>query len=362
MMDFTISIFNDYFVDGKTVINSLKAAYLYADKVKVYDTADPKFIGLDSTARKEFTMHDYAELLEKWLAWVILLDDDNYFASCSNSDWTSAKRIALQANLDYAKMHSKYVEPAKMARWLYERQYYSDSWDKFLNQERIEYITPTIDIRKADEHINHRQFFQFEKDYLIADGFKTINGKTIMSSYQGSKIPSLCIPSYLSDYAISTLPGFEEASFDEIIDIRKELDRYIIPYRAAILKMADEVKEIPYTESSKQECMIIYLRDIQPQIDTINYAIRDNNMFKNIAKNVFADQKTWAGIGALITAFASGGELAEAIGIGAAFALGGTAISKGIVDAVEASKKIKANEMFFLYEAGKKVKKGKTIQ
>ena len=86
--------------------------------------------------------------------------------------------------------------------------------------------------------------------------------------------------------------------------------------------------------------MIIYLRDIQLHIDTINYAIRDNNVFKNIAKNDFADQKTWAAIGPLITAFASGGELAEAIGIGVAFALGGTAISKGIVDAIEASKKI----------------------
>lgn len=64
-------------------------------------------------------------------------------------------------------------------------------------------------------------------------------------------------------------------------------------------------------------------------------------MFKNIAKNDFADQKTWAAIGPLITAFASGGELVEAIGIGVAFALGGTAISKGIADAIEASKKFK---------------------
>jgi hypothetical protein len=31
-------------------------------------------------------------------------------------------------------------------------------------------------------------------------------------------------------------------------------------------------------------------------------------------------------------------------------------VSKGIIDAVDTSKKIKDNEMFFLYEAGKKIR------
>ena len=56
-------------------------------------------------------------------------------------------------------------------------------------------------------------------------------------------------------------------------------------------------------------------------------------------------------------AVATTGDIANAVSIGAATALAGLSITEGIVSTLEEKKKIKDNEIFFLYEAGQRLKK-----
>ena len=82
-------------------------------------------------------------------------------------------------------------------------------------------------------------------------------------------------------------------------------------------------------------------------------------MFKNIAKSVITEKETWVGAGALIAGLATSGDIASAISMGTAVMMGGLSVSKGITKTMEENKKIKENEMYFLYEAGKKLREQK---
>ena len=404
-MGFDIAIYNASCFDGNRVINSAKAAYLYGDKVRVYDIPriekyipenlsdslkiiDKMIIALQQRHPLLFIEGTkYSKIDPNLFSGEVFLDPGidnpkyNEFLELISSDLTikdtREKAYEFGFTNEDIKMINQYLDVCiecegitnryynifflkeyKRIWWsvygirqLTRSGYTSEEYDKMLKHLNIEIVQPVLDSKTA-----LLDYESFENSFLKDHSFKIMND-TIRDSKIESLFLSMWATSYLSEYAISSLPGFEEAAVDEIIDIRKELNKYIIPYRAAILKMAGNIKEVPDTESLQRECMVLYLRDIEPQVASINAAIADNNVFKNIAKNFVTSEKTWASMGALATAFITTGDIANALSVGTAAAFGGWSIAKSIISSLEEKKKIKDNEIFFLYQAGKKLKR-----
>ena len=219
-----------------------------------------------------------------------------------------------------------------------------------LTRMGVEFIYPKI---STDPGITWRQIDSFYNRLTNDSGFKLINSD--LGYLNNASIVTRNFPSYLSEYAITALPSFEEATIDEIIDIKKELEKYIIPYRIAIIEMAQQVREIPDSESLQQECERLYNSLIDGKVQAINEAIRDNNVFKNIASTAATSGTLWAGISTLSLAVAANTEIEKTLA-SIAISLAGYSIVNGLKTTWDNEKKIKHNEMYFLYETGKKLR------
>lgn len=359
-MGLEIAIYNGQSRDGNKVVNSVKAAYLYADIVRVYDFNIPNGIRRGEKLydkyldREKHLQEVEPEVLDKYPWFEHGSEEQLMKLSLEELKWLDDKlnKIILGQRMTIDRLaYIKEFNEIQGCRNRNNEQYTSEKYQRELTRMGIEYLVPEIGVFKLDQAYNN-----LCSRYFDDKGFKLINDRTFLEK-KGLEESSVWTPGYLSEYYISTLPGFEDATMDEIKDIRRELNEHIVPYRSAIIKMAEEIKVLPETESFQQECLSLYLRDIEPKVAAIKAAIDDNNVFKNTAKKIITNKETWVSIGALATAFATTGDIANAVSIGTATALGGLSIAQGVVSTLEEKKKIKDNEMFFLYEIGRRLKK-----
>ena len=320
-MSFEVAIYNAGCDDGKRVIDSIKAAYLYADKVRVYD-----FL--------------YSEYFDKTL---VANEQSRQFRSRIDygiPGFNTAEIVADSFSRVTNNMH--HLRQQNNSRYN-KKQYRTD-----LNRLGIKLIAPKVNANNLGR-INE-VFREFVVRCRKDPGYKLFNS---YPRYKGvdSQISSLLVTALLSEHAISKLPGFENASIDEMIDIRDELDGYIVPYRNAIVDMSRKINGIQDKESLRQECVTLYLNEIEPRVAAINEAVRDNNVFKNIARSAITSELGWTGIGSMAVAIATKGDISNAL-MSTAIAVGGYSITKGIKITQERKKELQENELYFLYEAG----------
>ena len=357
-MGFDIAIYNGFTEDVNKVVNSVKAAYLYADKVRVYDHIIPLGFNTDEIRAESMEERVYHDKYR-------VFDDPSNFGPYEFDANGKLQKIAdplsYKAFLDIHKKCTNILEDRsyinlcenlECRRKNNSSSYSTLIYQKELSRINVELVTP-INERRLSPYSLVELSFQFNDKFVEDKGFKILNDHLYKAN---TLIPSMWTPTVLSEYSISSLPGFEDATVDEIIDIKKELEKYIIPYRAAMLRIAQDIKEIPGTESFQRECLLLYLSEIEPKVASINAAIIDNNVFKNIAKSFLTEKETWVSIGAMVVALSTSGNIASAISMGAAVAMGGLSMSKGITKTMEERRKIKDNEMYFLYETGNKLR------
>lgn len=339
-MDFEIAIYNGGCNDGRKVVNSVKAAYLYADKVRVYDYSIPE--GYRQPSREEqLSKFPYTYRFHSCEINRFNYDNSAYLkAGYSNSD---------AYVLDFIKRYVWVVLDTQKDREFDKEYREANYYKEMLAKLDVEIIVPQVVLPNTSEHVM-KQFGDYINKFENDNGLKMFTNSDDINNIW-KEYPSL-LPSYLSEYAISKLPCFENASFDEIKDIRDELDGYIVPYREAIVRITQTMKKAQSSESLQQECARLYLDEIEPKVAAINAAIRDNNVFKNIARSGLTSELGWSGIGSLVAAIATKDKIIDAVGIGFAVALGGYSVANGIIKYLENKKVIQDNEMYFLYEAG----------
>lgn len=351
-MSFEIAIYNAGCCDGAKVINSIKTAYLYADAVRVYDNTITE--GTEEL-RPDLTFSSYVEnnrkaitLSEKRLKEGITPEEEKILFDAHFD-------ILAFCNIEIIRSYDMTARVDNQIREVTSNQYVFTEYETDLKRMGIDFIVPEINV--SDLETSAKRVRDFSKKYRNDEGFKLVNSFPIELK-DAIVRPSVFAPAYLSDYAISTLPGFENATIDEIIDIRRELDKYIVPYRNAVVKMAGSINGITDMKELQQECKILYLKDIQPQVNAINAAIGDNNVFKNMAYDVALDPGIWAATAGIVFALANKGDITNALSLMAAPVIGATIPStiKRVID-YEENKKVKENEMFFLYETGKQLKR-----
>ena len=349
-MDFEIAIFNGYCDDGNKIMNSVKTAYLYADKVRVYDFYKPQ--GYENEKKADYNEEENRRIRKIYTSDGRLNEEvvSAVLDRCSDEELERLLRD-LDNRVDYLTIKQE-IEQIIIARELSSNQYISERFHRTLARMGIEYIEPVIFTKKSVPDLK-RSFDYIQKIYVDDKGFKVLNDTSLFNK---SVIPSMWTPTYLADYTIASLPGFEEATVDEIIDIRKELDKYIIPYRSAILRMAKSIKETPDSESLYRECEYLYHQEVEDKVAAINAAVRDNNVFMNIAKSLTTEKEAWVCIGALFFAFATSADIVSAVSMGTAITTGGISVSKGVLNTLDKKKKIEGNEMFLVYETGKKLR------
>lgn len=165
----------------------------------------------------------------------------------------------------------------------------------------------------------------------------------------------------LADKLLTRLPSFEFASVNEILDIRKELEKSLVRFRSKTLQFTESIQSLPWNEDFEDECYLLYDKEVAPALLEIEELINDNNIIKNLGIKMFTDQKIWNSLGGLVFNIAAAGTIASfsdtVTSDTAVYTAGGAWAVNKIANTYKnhrkKSKEIKRKDLFFYYKAGK---------
>jgi hypothetical protein len=152
------------------------------------------------------------------------------------------------------------------------------------------------------------------------------------------------------------LPNFENATIDEILDIRKTLVRPLIRFRSAIIDMSDCIRYKPWDEGFYYDIEKLFYQRIEPAVLEIEEECKSN---KYLTKFLYTVTKSsWeipAGLGVIISKLAEVSNIsATAIGL----AIGaGTVAYNALYEWKEKTKEIERNQIYFYYKVKEILKK-----
>ena len=169
------------------------------------------------------------------------------------------------------------------------------------------------------------------------------------------EIPASASPSasqaslHLINHLAMQLPNFQETPVDEILDIRKELDGPLVRFRGAVLRYADDIKQIEDERDIANICNELYIKEIAPSLQDIKEAAASGGFVKNLGYNLFSDKDLALKAGSLIVGVA-GASVPGALAAWAASSVISTA-----KDLQNKEKAAKGHELYFYYETHRRL-------
>jgi hypothetical protein len=378
-------------------IRMVKAAILYADKVKLYSLKVPSILAISRF--NDFPLNLRLEFFEKIIPY-LSSGDSAQKLSTSLNDY---KKIQHKKQLDIHELQLKNEFERKLEQnW----KDIAEQTKKFVEESQIDQINSAIKAGVLELH----EFRNSDNDsaalnLLIGSaaatsalkakekGSKTDQDKAwigefvenisnsvsddstyplldnvtgnLMTAGLGSKMakgPGFGIDrgkqTELARYLLERLPLFEKASVAEILGIRKELDKPLARFRGAIINFSEDIKSTPWNKDFPPEADKIYLRDVKPALLDMEEAIQSNKFLTTLIKKL-AEKPATLPTGSLfsiaISQFSSlPKELAASLGIGLASA---SLIYEAYDEWARKNQAIEQNKLYFYYGAGKLLSK-----
>lgn len=93
---------------------------------------------------------------------------------------------------------------------------------------------------------------------------------------------------------LSKLPLFDDASMNEILDIRREIDQYLVRFRSAIMKYADRIRSASWDGEFSEEAEQLFHREIEPSVLDIEDAVKSNrSLFELATRKIVEKPACW---------------------------------------------------------------------
>ena len=171
---------------------------------------------------------------------------------------------------------------------------------------------------------------------------------------------------------LMTLPTSEKASFDEILDFKKDMQGPLVNFRKAIYGFSEKIQSLPWDNDFQYECLKIYETEVTPRIEELNQLSSETSVLKNFGKTVLADETFRKEMGFLAGGLATTittnsnivgtlNLLSIILNIGSKIGVTGAAVTSGLrmadflVKAKEEAKKsingMNENVMYYYYKA-----------
>jgi hypothetical protein len=144
---------------------------------------------------------------------------------------------------------------------------------------------------------------------------------------------------------MSRLPAFPAATVAEILDIREELRKPLVRFRAAMIGLARLLQQPFYETGFREEVEQAYLEHVAPVLAEIEEAVQANSYLKRLVGAAIGDMKTLV-TGVLTLGVTRTADLPPLIAAGAA-AL--TATAEAAWEKNKAARRISAQQFYFLY-------------
>jgi len=162
----------------------------------------------------------------------------------------------------------------------------------------------------------------------------------------------------LAGHLLERLPLFDQASVDEILDIRKELDKPLTRFRGAMIKFSEEIKSAYWDEDFPSDAENVFYRDVKPAILDIEETVKSNNYLAALLRK-FVDKPVVLPAGSVFSVLMSHlsslpDEVALSLGIGISSA---AIVFDAYKDWKQKKQAIEQNHLFFYYQAKKRLSK-----
>ena len=169
----------------------------------------------------------------------------------------------------------------------------------------------------------------------------------------------------LAGNLLIALPSFEFATTDEILDIRKELEKPLVRFRSKLLAYDAEIQSMPWDEEFQFECIKLYQQEVAPAVLEIDELTKESSFIKNLGYSFLTDKSALEKTGKIFITVAMAGIISaftDVLSRGQTLAAAGGAytISKVATAYKEYEKNqhdIMKKDMYFYYRAGKLLEK-----
>ncbi len=162
----------------------------------------------------------------------------------------------------------------------------------------------------------------------------------------------------LAGHLLKRLPLFDQASVDEILDVREELDRPLTRFRGAIVRFSEEIKPASWDKDFPSEAEKVFYRDVGPAILDIEESVKSNKLLASILHK-FVEKPAVLPVGSLFSLAISQlsslpSEVALSLGVGISSA---AIIHEAYKEWKQEKQAIERNQLFFYYEAQRRLSK-----
>ena len=361
---------NDFGVTLAHDMRLVKAALLYADQVTLCSVAGSLVQAVLSA--KDLTADEFVDLV---MAWAPFLTDDPDNA-----------RAAL-ASLRYAAKRPPQTDEQIVDKLFHEGLLHKPlrEWRRKMTElhaasgvEELQRAIATglVELRPLDGDAEAMtlQYFEFVKE-AVTDGqtyplFDEPTGGLVRASIRDGVLSVSGVRTArgrhigLAANLLERLPLFDEASVDEVVDIRRELDRPLQRFRGAVIGFSRKINGAAWDEDFPQEAEQTFLEDVQPAVLEIEDLVKAGR-FRTILARQAGDKAikvvTVSSLGMLLTKLATLPDLVlQSLGSVAAGALGATGTGAALLyDSVREWQQKKADaeekQLYFYYRAGERL-------
>jgi hypothetical protein len=367
MLHFTVGTSPSGKVSLENDLQVLKAALLYADKVKLCSLTTSMLLSM--LAIRDLKPVQQIALLESLVPIIV---PDPVEASDQLASLQTLRQLCTKRNLNKQELLQRAQAMPRLARhWNEIRVIINDMLVKAGMGSLLDIAqTGALEVHffgtsgKSDNGSMVQEYLEVLTS-AISDGstyplFDAQAGDLIRLGLKEGKIAvseagvTRGKHSGLAAHLIERLPLFEDASVDEILDIRRELEVPLVRFRSGIIKFAGDIKTASWDEDFPFEADQVFLRDVEPAILDIEEAVRSNNYLGMLTRK-FADKPLAVPGGSALAMLMSHwsdipGVVAQAIGVGAASALVAFDAYK---DWQEQHQTTEQNQLYFYYKAGR---------
>lgn len=355
----------------------IKAALLYADHAKLCSAASSIWIPI--IAYKDMAPDVQLARLEKLLPLIVHDDREMQLALYH----IERSREALKKKNPSIEDRFYRIQAKKLvtgSQEYFKRQFAAlDLEGTFRNLERAireelleihdfitldgAYLGATVLRDDVDDHIE-RFTAEFVHTALeaVSDGsiyplFDDRTGEIVQSCIEADVISASptriaqAKQSRLAADLLERLPLFDVASIDEIIDIRRDLERHLVRFRSAIMKYAENIRTASWDKEFSAEATEIFHRDIEPAVLDIEDAVRSNSSLLALTTRKLADKSAistsiFSFVVAQLSSLHTITNMAIAASVGVA-----TAIYDAYKEIQKQQQALEQNQLYFYYRS-----------
>ena len=159
----------------------------------------------------------------------------------------------------------------------------------------------------------------------------------------------------LASDLLRRLPMFDDASVDEVLDIRRELDGPLVKFRGEVSKFSDGMRTQGWDEEFASDTQDVFVREVDPAVQELEEMIQNNRFLAELWPRMTRPQD-WAAGGTFGMVAFNLASLPEITSLAVGGTVGLAAAARNTyLEHRDAQREIEGHRLFFYREAGRRI-------